>query len=147
MGLDFTGYSSIDSNWSISYSPCFQTDKVVAQKYNDNFTGSQLINTNTMYEIGNNSYGVFSFKCGQSSMYTSLQVATLCGGDCVDECQMFRGYTNSDYGNGVMSMRRVKFPSGYHSPLYADPYLLDFVIVFLNGGTVVSTSLINAYTI
>lgn len=149
MGLDFTGYDSANANWSISYSPCYQTNKVVTQKYNDNFTGTQLINTNQItYDADNNSmYGVFSFKCGQSSLFTSTQASTLCGVNCADECQLFQGYTNTDFANGVMSIRRVTFPSGYHSQLYADQNLLDFVLVFMNGGVVVSTSLINAYTI
>jgi hypothetical protein len=80
-------------------------------------------------------------------MFTAAQASTLCSGDCVDECQLFQGFSYTDLSSGVISMRRVTFPAGYHSPLYADPYVLDFVLVFMNGGTVVSSSLINAYTI
>lgn len=48
---------------------------------------------------------------------------------------------------GVISMRRVTFPTNYHSPLYADTNTLDFVISFMNGGVTVSSTLINAYTV
>jgi hypothetical protein len=44
-------------------------------------------------------------------------------------------------------MRRVTFPTGYHSSLYADSNLLDFVISFYHAGSLVTTTLINAYTI
>jgi hypothetical protein len=46
-----------------------------------------------------------------------------------------------------MSMRKVTFPSNYYSSLYADDNLLDFVITFRNNGGIVSTGLINAYTV
>lgn len=46
-----------------------------------------------------------------------------------------------------MAMRKVTFSSTeFHSSLYADDSLLDFVVVFLRGATLVSTALINAYT-
>lgn len=60
---------------------------------------------------------------------------------------MFTGYGTQNIGSSVMSMRKVTFPTGYHSSLYADENLLDFVISFRNNGNVVSTGLINAYTI
>ena len=60
---------------------------------------------------------------------------------------MFTGYGTADYKSTVMSMRKVTFQSTQaHSSLYADDSLLDFVIVFLQGGSFMSTSLINAYT-
>ena len=44
-------------------------------------------------------------------------------------------------------MRQVTFDStSFHSSLYADDSLTDFVIVFLRGSTIVSSALINAYT-
>lgn len=44
-------------------------------------------------------------------------------------------------------MRRVTFPSTtFHSSMYADSNLLDFVVVFLQGTGFTSASLINAYT-
>lgn len=60
---------------------------------------------------------------------------------------MFTGYGTSDYSSTVMSMRKVTFDSTqYHSSLYADDSLLDFVVIFLRGSTLVGTALINAYT-
>lgn len=149
MGLDFAGWSTATNNWTIQTTSCYQTNKVVTQKYFDNFTGYQTINTHKILRdtMNNSMYGIFNFQCGQSSSITALQASTLCAGDCVDECQIFKGFTNTDLGNGVISMRRVTFPTGYHSPLYADHNTLDFVITFLNGGTVVSSTLINAYTV
>lgn len=46
-----------------------------------------------------------------------------------------------------MSMRKVTFPANYYTSLYADSNLLDFVITFRNDGAIVSTALINAYTV
>lgn len=44
-------------------------------------------------------------------------------------------------------MRKVTFDSTqFHSSLYADDSLLDFVVVFLQGSTFATSSLINAYT-
>ncbi len=60
---------------------------------------------------------------------------------------MFTGYSTSNSGSSIMAMRKVKFSSGYHSSLYADSNLLDFVFVFMQGPTTISYSLINAYTI
>lgn len=60
---------------------------------------------------------------------------------------MFTGYGTSNLGSSVMSMRKVTFPSNYYTSLYADNNLLDFVITFRNNGAIVSTGLINAYTV
>lgn len=149
LGLDFAGWSTATNNWTIQTTSCYQDNKVVTQKYFDNFTGYQTINTQKVLQdsMNNSLYGIFNFQCGQSSVLTSAQASTLCGGDCVDECQIFKGFTNTDFGNGVISMRRVTFPTGYHAPLYADTNVLDFVITFINGGTVISSTLINAYTV
>lgn len=46
-----------------------------------------------------------------------------------------------------MAMRKVTFPANYYTSLYADSNLLDFVITFRNDGGIVSTGLINAYTV
>lgn len=44
-------------------------------------------------------------------------------------------------------MRKVTFPSTqFHSNVYADQNLLDFLVVFLQGSGFVAASLINAYT-
>jgi hypothetical protein len=46
-----------------------------------------------------------------------------------------------------MAMRKVTFKSGYHSSLYADSNLMDFVFIFSHGAGVASYALINAYTV
>lgn len=44
-------------------------------------------------------------------------------------------------------MRKVTFPSTqFHSSVYADGNLLDFLVIFLQGSGFVAASLINAYT-
>lgn len=60
---------------------------------------------------------------------------------------MFTGYGTGDLGSSVMAMRKVTFPSKYYGSLYADSNLLDFVITFKNNGNIVSTGLINAYSV
>jgi len=62
---------------------------------------------------------------------------------------MFTGYGNgiSDTSGSTMAMRRITLPSGYHSPIYADTNLLDFLLIFYQGGIVASYCLINAYTV
>lgn len=46
-----------------------------------------------------------------------------------------------------MAMRQVVLPTGYHSPLYADQNLLDFLFIFKHGAATVSYCLINAFTL
>ena len=46
-----------------------------------------------------------------------------------------------------MAMRQVTLPSGYHTPIYADGNLLDFLFIFSQGATVMSYCLINGYTV
>jgi len=60
---------------------------------------------------------------------------------------MFTGLGYSNSGSSVMSMRQVTFPEGYHSPLYVDNNLLDFLFIFYHGTNIVSYGLINAYTV
>jgi len=60
---------------------------------------------------------------------------------------MFTGYSKSDAGSSVMSMRKVTFPANYYSNVYADTSLLDFIVIFTQAGSIVTTSLINAYTV
>jgi hypothetical protein len=60
---------------------------------------------------------------------------------------LFTGYGSANYNAGVMAIRRVTFPSSqFHSSLYADSNLLDFLVVFRQGAGFVAASLINAYT-
>jgi hypothetical protein len=44
-------------------------------------------------------------------------------------------------------MRNVNFKPGYQSPVQANDRNLDFIVCFYHAGTLVSASLINAYTI
>jgi hypothetical protein len=60
---------------------------------------------------------------------------------------MFTGYGFTDQKGAVMSMRQVTFPSGFQSSIYADQNLLDFVMIFKQGSTIVSYALINGYTV
>ena len=45
-----------------------------------------------------------------------------------------------------MSMRQVVLPSGFHSSIYADTNLLDFLFIFKQGSAVISYCLINGFT-
>lgn len=143
LGLDFVGYSTSLSAWSISYTSCYQDSAIMCQKYSN--SGSQLMNsqTTTNDSSGNPLYGIYVFNCGGAVNSTSYCPS----GVCKSTCQIFKGYSTSDTYGGVVSMRRVTFPSGYHSPLYADSNLLDFVVAFFQNGALVSSTLINAYTI
>jgi hypothetical protein len=60
---------------------------------------------------------------------------------------MFTGKSSSDQGSSTMAMRRITLPTGYHSPIYADSNLLDFLLIFTQGSTIASYCLINAYTV
>jgi hypothetical protein len=60
---------------------------------------------------------------------------------------MFTGYSLTNTGSAVMAMRQITLPTGYHSPIYADSNLLDFLFVFSKGGQVTSYCLINGYTV
>ncbi len=140
-GLDFVGYQASTGNWSIEYSPCYQAGNVVCEKYNaDTPLKNVQVRVNTAN--ANNFYGMYKFSCG-----TAFAGGATCGGACADECTMFRGWGNTDLMSSVMSMRKVTFPANYYSSLYADVNLLDFIIVFYQGGSKVSMGLINAYTI
>lgn len=46
-----------------------------------------------------------------------------------------------------MSMRQVVLPTGYHSSPYADTNVLDFLLTFKHGGSVISYCLINGFTL
>jgi hypothetical protein len=60
---------------------------------------------------------------------------------------MFKGANGLNGGGGVVSIRGLNFTSGYQSPIKSSLYNLDFIIAFYNGGDLVSSSLINAYTV
>ena len=63
-GLDFVGYLSGSSAWSISGSPCF-FNALVCQKYNNN---TPTHNTKSIVAAtgGYNWYGMYDFECGTS---------------------------------------------------------------------------------
>lgn len=139
-GLDFAGYESGSGNWSIEYSPCFREDYVVCEKYNND---TPTANTQVRVNTTTNFYGLYKFECGDAYMSS----APCFSGDCPSACNLFTGYGTSDFNSAIMSMRQVSFDStSFHSSLYADDSLTDFVIVFLRGSTIVSSALINAYT-
>jgi len=60
---------------------------------------------------------------------------------------MLKGKNGLQGGGGLVSIRGVNFTTGYQSPIKSNLYNLDFIIAFYNGGTLVSSSLINAYTV
>lgn len=143
LGLDFVGYSTALGTWSISYTSCYTDAAIMCQKYNNN--GNQLQNSQTTVNDSSGSplYGIFVFNCGGAVNTTSY-----CPGSvCKTTCQIFKGYSASDTYGGVVSMRRVTFPAGYQSPLYADSFLLDFVVAYFQNSVLVSSTLINAYTV
>jgi hypothetical protein len=138
--LDFVGYENGSGNWSIEFSPCHRDGNVVCEKYNADTPDK---NTQVRVNTTTNFYGLYKFECGDA--YTSS--APCYGGDCLTACNMFTGYGTSDFDSAVMSMRKVTFDSTqFHSSLYADDTLMDFVIVFFEGSNIMSTALINAYT-
>lgn len=59
---------------------------------------------------------------------------------------MFSGYSLSNKGTSLMSMRQVVLPSGFHTSLYADTNVLDFLFMFKHNSTVISYCLINGFT-
>ena len=142
-GLDFVGYDNGNAVWSIEFSPCFYNNIVVCEKFNNDsltFNTHSLVNTAATEDF----YGMYKFQCG--STYTSPS-ATGCASDCNTECNMFTGYGTADKGSAVMAMRQITLPSGYHSPIYADTNLLDFLFTFKHGSDVVSYCLVNGYTV
>lgn len=86
---------------------------------------------------------MYKFSCGDAYVASSPCASA----DCITECNMFTGYSKSDTGSSVMSMRKVTFPTNYYSSVYSDNNLLDFIVFFTQGGNIVTASLINAYTV
>ena len=113
-GLDFVGYEASSTNWTISYSPCYQTGGVVCEKYN-NDTPTTNIQTRVNSTQALNFYGMYRFSCGKD-----FSSSLTCPGGCSDECTMFTGYGTANTGSSVMAMRKVTFPSNYYTSLYAD---------------------------
>lgn len=112
------------------------------QKYNDYVYNGQY--DNTFSKTSN--YGVYNWMCGQG------QKVTCPSGDCAADCQILKGgfsntTTISDADGGVISIRNVTILKNYHSPVQANKYNFDFIFAFYQDQTLVSASLINAYTI
>lgn len=142
-GLDFVGYLSGSTAWSISGSPCFY-HTVVCEKYNNDTPTYNTKSTVAPNVNGLNWYGMYNFQCGTTYSPTP---SPSCTSNCATECTMFTGYGIGDQGASTMAMRQVVLPNGYHSPLYADKNLLDFLFIFKHGPTVISYCLINAFTL
>lgn len=86
---------------------------------------------------------MYKFGCGNDY----IAGAPCISGDCSSQCNMFTGYGTSNKGSSVMAMRKVTFPSGYHSSIYADNTLLDFLFVFRHSTSLAGISLVNGYTV
>ena len=142
-GLDFVGYGTTNSDWSITTSPCYYYSSIVCEKYNNN---TPTVNIKTLVNTGasTNFYGMYNFQCG-----TAFTPSPTCSSNCAMECTMFTGYSLTNTGTSLMAMRQITLPSGYHSPIYADGNLLDFLFIFTHGPStnIVSYCLINGYTV
>ncbi len=137
------GYLTSASAWSISGSPCFFST-MVCEKYNN---ATPTYNTKSIVgpsAAGINFYGMYNFQCGTT--YAPTPSPACSPTTCASECTMFTGYGLSNKGTSLMSMRQVVLPSGYHSPIYADTNLLDFLFIFKQGSAVISYCLINGFT-
>lgn len=141
-GLDFVAYDNANQVWTIEYAPCYISGSVVCEKYNAD-TPTSNIQIRTTDASGLFNYGLYKFDCAQA--YTASP--SCANGNCATACNLFTGYGTANSNAGVMAMRKVTFPSSsFHSSLYADSNLMDFLVVFLQGTGFVSASLINAYT-
>ena len=142
-GLDFVGYDSGNDVWSIEFSPCHIDGNVVCEKYNyDDPTYNVQIREDGDGE--HNFYGMYQFSCGTAYLAAT---ETCYNSNCGTACNMFTGEGTADYKSSIMAMRQVTFPSSqFHSSLYADDTLLDFLLVFFRGGQPSGRTLINSYT-
>ena len=106
-------------------------------------TPSKNIQVRVNEEQAYNFYGMYKFECGDAY----ISPADCLSSDCQNECNMFRGYGSTNLDRSIMAMRKVTLPNGYHSSIYADSNLLDFLLVFIHDTQLVSLSLINGYTV
>ena len=90
-------------------------------------------------------YGLYTSVCGNG------QVVVCPTTDCSARCQILKGGFNSTGmgtgSAGVLSIRNVTFIDSYQSSIEAGPNNFDFVIAFYQANTLVSASIINAYTL
>lgn len=148
LGIDFVSYSSVAKAWDVMHAPCYvdssntpTTQQYMCQKYNDHVYGRQVDNTYTKTA----KYGLYTSVCGAG------QLVTCPSGDCSNACRILRGGFSSGAmttgSAGVLSIRNVTFVKSYQSPIEAGPNNFDFVIAFYHDNVLVSSSLINAYTV
>ncbi len=103
-GLDFVGYGTTNSVWSITTSPCYYYTSIVCEKYNNN---TPTVNVKTLVNTGasTNFYGMYNFRCG-----TAFTPSPSCISNCAQECTMFTGYSLTNTGSSVMAMRQITLP-------------------------------------
>jgi hypothetical protein len=141
-GIDFAAYSTAMTGFVLTSFSCFSYGIRVCQRFNDT---SQTTNTQSVVSLsGVPVFGLYNFKCGST---TAADCAQTGGATCLEECNLFQGYSAADRAGGVFAMRQVNFPAGYQSSLYADSQVLDFVVQIFEGTTLVSSQLINAFTV
>lgn len=143
-GLDFVSYNSTDSQWYLNSSSCYvdqapnPTNQIyMCQKFEDHVYGNQIDN---FYE-SHSYYGVFRFVCGNGLVVQCVVPP------CTTQCNMFKGKNGVQGGGGAVSIRGINFTKSYQSPIKSNLYNLDFIVAFYNGGVLVSSSIINAYTV
>lgn len=83
----------------------------------------------------------YSFVCGNGQKVQCLDTT------CKEECRLFKGLGTNSGESGIIAMRNVTFVKGYQSPIQASDKNLDFIVSFYHAGTLVSSMLINAYTV
>lgn len=148
LGIDFVAYSPINRNWNVEDMSCYvdssttpTTQRYMCQKYNDHVYNRQIDNTFAKTDR----YGLFTWTCGAGINVTCPTT------DCSTQCQIlkggFSGGSMTRGSAGVLSIRNVTFIHSYHSPIQAGPLNFDFVIAFYHDGLLISSSLINAYTV
>jgi len=69
----------------------------------------------------------------------SFECGTRTGKNSLANCDNFLGESGAPPGGtedteaGVIAMRKVVFKTGFHSSIYADDEILDFVVSFSRG--------------
>jgi hypothetical protein len=80
LGLDFVGYSTSATAWTISTTTCYQDSAIMCQKYSDTLNAQTNNALNQVNDSsGNSLYGIYTFQCG-----SSVNTSSLCGASCKD---------------------------------------------------------------
>lgn len=144
-GIDVSAYSQTANSYREDAVSCYINSSISptiqiyqCQAHNDYVYGQQLDNTYRQ----TSDYGLFHFVCGNGSV-----VVCPGGTSCAESCRLFKGKGTTQGSSGVLSIRNVTFIDNYQSSLLAGDSVLDFIIAFYHGGTLVSASLINSYTV